>query len=183
MAEAWNKAVASRHSEVLTPDLQLQSQQPRKDKQAVVDCRTITTEAVLRKTFKEMSSLGSHNSIASLFGDGTTPSHAVDATICVAHTILREQAEGIRQLKKVGGKLAILHWEFDATPQNLEVLEPESLNKLAQGSCDTSGDQSGQGTREVLVQRGSLSVDGKVQPLFTTPKLMPDESSGIGQYD
>jgi hypothetical protein len=95
----------------------------------------------------------------------------------MAHTILREQRDGIEALKIAGGKQCILHWEFDATPQNVEIIEPESLALLASGA-QPHDDQSGQGTREVLVQRGSICIDGEKHDIFVVPKLMPDESSG-----
>ena len=76
--------------------------------------------------FKETSDLGDFNNMASLFGDGNSNHGNRAAHILAAETVLREQKSSLSSRIKAGGEQCALHWELDATPQQVTLTDAQA---------------------------------------------------------
>ena len=146
-----------------------------KDTKVCADPRALTYEAAMRKIFKQMDHLGSCAGNVSLFGYGDSGKVGRSATVVAAQTILSEQRRAIDAIVQKGGDMASLHWEFDSTPQQTELLEPETISALAGKAPILDYDRAG--TRDVLVQRGTLDVGYLHEQILAKPLLLGDATS------
>jgi len=129
----------------------------------------------LRKLFKEIDSGGTLRRDISTFGTGLA--YAGHLSQLGATAILREQKSAVEARRKLGGEFAVLHWELDATPQQVALETAIAVAILSRGGVHDEC-QSKKGTREVLIQRATLVTDdNKPEELFIKPLLLGDESS------
>ena len=103
--------------------------------------------------------------------------HMVNAICVMAHTILKKQGEAIECIKKKRRRTCVLHWELDATPQYMQLQEPETIAGLSRGPVRDEA-AAKRGTREVLVQRGLVITEQETDVVFAKPRIMGDETSG-----
>lgn len=106
----------------MTADLKCkQSWRREKEKaraKAQRDGRRLTTTAALRKVFKEIDTAGSFSRL-NFFEAGAGGSTNFDALVISAASILRAQHAALQQRHLAGGRLCVLHWQFDGTPQRV----------------------------------------------------------------
>jgi len=170
VAGVFNSALGTTVGDTLTPELTNVTVRG-------VDRRTWTYDGVMRKVFKQTTTAGD-TFCTSLFGDTESVKGNNVAHLCVADTILREQRQNVRQRIKTGGGMFALHWELDATPQEITLTDPKAVARLNNTSVPPEDVQPGDGSREVLVQRGRVTIDGWTEDLFSRPRILGDECSG-----
>ena len=173
IAALWNDGVAANKREELQDDLNFVTSKGKQG--AERDGRCLSTQVAQRIVFKDTNS-GGHMRPLNLFhtSGGDT---CVAATVMAADTILKEQRSAVgARLKAAGGTgVAILHWQFDGTPQLVKFQDCETEKILDQ---DLEAHLNNKPcTRDVLVQKGFFITDEGVEDIFVKPLVLGDQSS------
>jgi hypothetical protein len=118
----WNSAVASNRRE------QLDASRLKLADCRGYDGRSIPANVALRRVFKDTNSCGSTHRLTA-FGLGIRDADGL--VLIAAQTVLREQSEAVRRVVKLGDDLAVLHWQFDGTPQRIRFQDSATAALLA----------------------------------------------------
>ena len=80
-----------------------------------------------------------------------------------------------KRLAKRGGNYIELHVEADATPQHVDLRDPQSV-ALPHTTTLPQEAHPGSGRREVLVQRGHVVCESLSGDVFLRPKVIRDQT-------
>ena len=157
ISQVWKEGIAMGRREVLSADASCLEPVPKG-----VDGRSWMAEANLRRTFKKMNDDGKWGRRTGMFGVSPGESTDLAAAVAVAASMLELQREAFEAEVAKGGSVAVLQWEMDATPQPVALYSPEARDILrdprAEGAADVEQKRESHGTRDVFVQRCSMTI-------------------------